>query len=140
MYINRSDLSFPMALVEFLARGGSIVSIALLLLLFQAEALHPLQVAPREWFGLVFFPLGVIIGLAIAWWKEGLGVSITLGSLLAFYIVYGYLLRYHLGGWAFVVFASPAFLFFFHWVLRRSTQLHAIDLTLSRFTNHPHVI
>jgi hypothetical protein len=120
------DLGFPMALVEFLARIGSVMSITLLVLIFQAEALHPSDIAPKEWFGLVFFPIGIIIGLAIAWWKEGLGISITMGSLLAFYLVYGYLLEYHVGGWAFVMFASPAFLFFFHWVLRHVSHEQAI--------------
>ena len=126
MYSNRMDLGFPMAFVEFLARAASIISITLLVLLFQAEALHPSEIAPREWFGLAFFPIGVIAGLVIAWWKEGLGVSITLGSLLAFYLVYGFLLEYHVGGWAFVVFASPACLFFFHWVLRHGSHTHAM--------------
>jgi hypothetical protein len=121
------DLGFPMALVEFLARVGSVMSITLLVLLFQAEALHPSEIATREWFGLVFFPTGVIIGLAIAWWKEGLGISITIGSLLAFYLIYGYLLRYHVGGWAFVMFASPAFLFFFHWVLSQASHKQAVS-------------
>ena len=125
MYSNRMDLGFPMALVEFLARIGSVMSITLLVLIFQAEALHPSDIAPKEWFGLVFFPIGIIIGLAIAWWKEGLGISITMGSLLAFYLVYGYLLEYHVGGWAFVIFASPAFLFFFHWVLRHVSHEQA---------------
>jgi len=126
MYSNRMDLGFPMALVEFLARIGSVMSITLLVLIFQAEALHPSDIAPKEWFGLIFFPIGIIIGLAIAWWKEGLGISITMGSLLAFYLVYGYLLEYHVGGWAFVMFASPAFLFFFHWVLRHVSHEQAI--------------
>ena len=126
MYSSRVDLGFPLALIEFLARAGSVISIALLLLLFQAEALHPSEIAPREWFGLVFFPIGIIVGLVIAWWKEGLGTSITLGSLLAFYFVYGYLLEYHIGGWAFVMFASPAFLFFFHWFLRQVSHEHAM--------------
>lgn len=126
MYSNRVDLGFPMALVEFLARAGSLISIILLLLLFEAEVRHPSEIAPREWFGLVFFPIGVVVGLLIAWWKEGLGVSITLGSLLAFYLVYGYLLQYHIGGYAFVIFASPAFLFFFHWVLRQASHKHAL--------------
>ena len=125
MYSNRMDLGFPMALVEFLARIGSVMSITLLVLIFQAEALHPSDIAPKEWFGLIFFPIGIIIGLAIAWWKEGLGISITMGSLLAFYLVYGYLLEYHVGGWAFVMFASPAFLFFFHWVLRHVSHEQA---------------
>ena len=127
MYSNRISLDFPMGLVEFLARVGSLISITLLVLLFQAEALHPSEIAPGEWFGLVFFPIGVITGLVIAWWKEGLGVSITIGSLLAFYFVYGYLLRYHIGGWAFVMFASPAFLFFFHWVLCQASHKHAVS-------------
>ena len=126
MYSSRVDLGFPLALIEFLARAGSVISIALLLLLFQAEALHPSEIAPREWFGLVFFPIGIIAGLAIAWWKEGLGTSITLGSLLAFYFVYGYLLEYHIGGWAFVMFASPAFLFFLHWFMRQVSHEHAM--------------
>jgi hypothetical protein len=123
MYGNKIDLGFPLALVGFLARLGSVISITVLLLLFQNEALHPSEIAPNEWFGLVFFPLGIIVGLAIAWWKEGLGISITVGSLLAFYFVYGYLLQYHVAGWAFVMFASPAFLFFFHWVLRHTSHV-----------------
>ena len=127
MYNNRIDLGFPMALVEFLARVGSVMSITVLVLLFQAEALHPSEITTGEWFGLVFFPIGVVIGLGIAWWKEGLGVSITIGSLLAFYFVYGYLLRYHIGGWAFVMFASPALLFLFHWVLSQASHKHAVS-------------
>jgi len=122
MYSNSSKSSLPLTLVEFLARVGSVISITLLVLLFQAEAMHPSEIAPREWFALVFFPIGVVAGLIIAWWKEGLGISVTLGSLLAFYFVYGYLFRYHLGGWAFIIFASPAFLFFLHWLLRRVSE------------------
>lgn len=125
MYLNRIDVGFPMALVEFLARLGSVMSITILVLLFQAAAFHPSEIPPREWFGLVFFPIGVILGLAVAWWKEGLGVSITVGSLLAFYVVYGYLLQYHVAGWAFIAFASPAFLFFFHWVLSQASHKQA---------------
>ena len=122
MYSHKDESNFVLGLIEFLARVGSLASITFLVLLFQAEAFHPSRVAPREWLALVFFPVGVVIGLIIAWWKEGLGVSVTLGSLLAFYFVYGYLLRYHLGGWAFVMFASPAFLFLLHWLLRRATE------------------
>jgi hypothetical protein len=117
MFRNRIDLSFPLALIEMLARVGSIASITLLVMLFANEWLHPSHIAPREWIALFFFPLGVMVGMAIAWWKEALGAGITLGSLMAFYVVYGYLMRYHIGGWAFVVFASPAFLFLLHWLL-----------------------
>jgi hypothetical protein len=63
--------------------------------------------------------------MVIAWWKEGLGSAVTLGSLLAFYLVYGYFLRNHIGGWAFIVFASPGFLFLLHWLLRNTREKHA---------------
>ena len=126
MFSNRIDLGLPLAAIELLARVGSIASITLLLMLFAGEGLHPSQVAPRQWLGLIFFPLGVIIGMIIAWWKEGLGAVITLGSLLAFYFVYGYLMRYHIAGWAFIVFACPGFLFLLHWLLRDGEQRHAL--------------
>lgn len=126
MFSNRLDWSLPLAVVELLARVGSIASITLLLMLFAGEGLHPSEVAPRQWIGLFFFPLGVMIGMVLAWWKEGLGAAITLGSLLAFYLVYGYLMRYHIGGWAFIIFASPGFLFLLHWLLSGPEQKHAL--------------
>lgn len=115
MSTNRIDLGLPLAVIELLARVGSIASIALLVSIFMGEALHPSDISSNEWAGLLFFPIGVTIGMIIAWWKEGLGAAVTLLSLLAFYFVYGYLLRNHIGGWAFIAFASPGFLFLLHW-------------------------
>ena len=126
MFSKRIDWGVPLAVVELLARVGSIASITLLLMLFAGEGLHPSQVAPRQWVGLTFFPLGVMIGMVIAWWKEGLGAAITLASLLAFYLVYGYFMRYHIAGWAFIVFASPGFLFLLHWLFRGAEERHAL--------------
>ena len=123
MHTYKMTLDFPLALIEFLARVGSVISITLLALLFWGEAFNPSQVAPREWIGLFFFPFGVVVGMIVAWRKEGWGASITLGSLVAFYVVYGFLLRSHLGGWAFIVFASPAFLFLLHWVFRHDRKV-----------------
>lgn len=118
MFSNRIDLSMPLAVIELLARVGSVASITLLLMLFWGEGLHPSKISTNEWAGLVFFPIGVVIGMAIAWWKEGLGSVITVGSLIGFYLVWGYVMRNHIGGWWFVVFASPGFLFLLHWLLR----------------------
>lgn len=126
MFSNRIDLGWPLAVIELLARVGSIASITLLLMLFVGEELNPSHITPRQWVGLFFFPLGVMVGMIIAWWKEGLGAAITLGSLLAFYVVYGYLMRYHIAGWAFIVFASPGFLFLLHWLLRGAEERHAL--------------
>jgi hypothetical protein len=118
MSTSRTDLGFPLAIIELFARVTSIASITLLVMLFQGEAFHPSNVALKEWIGLFFFPTGVIVGMVIAWWKEGLGALIALGSLGVFYLVYGFVMSNHIGGWAFVAFSSPALLFLAHWLLR----------------------
>jgi hypothetical protein len=118
MFSKRIDLGVPLAVVEMLARVGSIASITLLLLLFVGEGFDVSKISPNEWVGLLFFPTGIVIGMAVAWWKEGIGSAITLGSLLGFYLVWGYLLQNHIGGWWFVVFASPGLLFLLHWLFR----------------------
>ena len=126
MSTGRIDLGLPLAVIELLARVTSIASITLLVMLFQAEAFHPSDIAPEEWIGLVFFPTGVIVGMIVAWWKEGVGALIALGSLVTFYLVYGYLMSNHIGGWAFVAFASPALLFLAHWLLRNANRKPAL--------------
>jgi len=125
MFNNRLDLGLPLSVIEVLARLTSIASITLLVMLFLGEGLNPSEITRNEWIGLLFFPVGVMIGLSIAWWKEGLGAAITISSLGAFYLVWGYLLRNHIGGWAFVTFASPGFLFLLHWLLRGAEKRHA---------------
>jgi hypothetical protein len=124
MFNNRIDLRL-LSVIEGLARITSIASVALLIMLFLGEGLDPSAITRNEWMGLVFFPIGVVIGMVVAWWKEGLGAAITLGSLAAFYLVWGWLLRNHIGGWAFVTFASPGFLFLLHWLLRGGEKQHA---------------
>jgi len=126
MTTSRIDSGLPLAVIELLARVGSIASITLLIFLFMEEAFHPSEISPNEWAGLLFFPIGVMIGMIVAWWKEGLGSAVTLLSLLAFYLVYGYLLRNHIGGWVFIAFASPGFLFLLHWFLR-DTEKHEVS-------------
>lgn len=126
MFSNRIDLGLPLAVIELLARVGSIASITLLLMLFFGEGLHPSKISLNEWAGLLFFPIGVVIGMTIAWWKEGVGSVIAVASLIGFYLVWGYLLRNHIGGWWFLVFASPGFLFLLHWLLSGTEERHAL--------------
>jgi hypothetical protein len=117
----RTELNLTLAGLEWVARIGSLASIAFLVALFIGEWLHPSQITRSEWVGLLFFPIGVMAGMIVAWWKEGLGASITVASLSAFYLIYGYVFRNHIGGWAFVTFAAPGFLFLLHWLLLRRT-------------------
>jgi len=119
MTTRRIELNWTLVGLEWIARLTSIASITLLAMLFVGEALHPSQISSQEWAGLLFFPLGVAVGMVIAWWNEGLGGVVTVASLAAFYLVYGYLFRNHIGGWWFVTFAAPGLLFLFHWALQR---------------------
>jgi hypothetical protein len=115
----RTETNWTMLSLRWIARAGSLLSILLILLLFVGEGFHPTQVRPKEWVGLLFFPAGVVAGMIIAWWKEGVGAFITVASLLAFYGVYGYLLGSNIHGWAFITFTSPGFLFLLYWILSR---------------------
>ena len=105
--------------LRWIARAGSLLSIGLLLLFFIGGDFQTAQIGLKQWVGLIFFPAGVVAGMIIGWWKEGVGAGISLASLLAFYGVYGFLLGNHIGGWAFLAFASPGFLFLLYWVLSR---------------------
>lgn len=126
MFTNRIDLHVPLVVIDCLAHVGSVAAFTFLLMLFAGEGLHPSQISTNEWVGLLFFPIGIVIGMAIAWWKEGPGSMITVGSLLGFYVVWGYFMRNHIGGWWFIVLASPGFMFLLHWLLRGFDRKRAL--------------
>ena len=90
----------------------SLISIAVILAFFVFDVRTFGQVAPNEWVGLFFFPVGVIAGMLLGWWREVLGGAVTVMSLLGFYLVYGWFLngQLWLGAW-FIVFALPGILF-----------------------------
>jgi hypothetical protein len=110
-----TELSF-----RWLARLTSLLSLGIVAMFLLAEPFNPKNVRPREWAGFICFPIGVMLGLIIAWWKEGLGAAISLASLAAFYLVYGLLMGSNVSSIAFVVFASPAFFFLMAWLLSRN--------------------
>jgi hypothetical protein len=112
---------------RWLARITSLLSVGMLSLFLFGEPFNGARITSRELVGLAFFPAGVAIGLIIAWWKEGLGAAISLVSLLAFYIIFGWLLGSNVKGPYFVLFASPAFLFLIAWLLskRNFSEVHA---------------
>ena len=90
----------------------SLISIAVILTFFVFYVRTFGQVAPNEWVGLFFFPVGVIAGMLLGWWREVLGGAVTVVSLLGFYLIYGWFLngQIWLGAW-FIVFALPGILF-----------------------------
>ena len=91
------------------ARLGALASVGFVLVfLFGGKEALPVG---SEWLKLTFFPIGVCIGLLLAFWRERLGGTLALACLAAFYaqslIASGSLPR---GPW-FALVAAPALLF-----------------------------
>lgn len=63
----------------------------------------------------LFFPIGVIVGLGLAWWKSWLGGLVTIGSLLAFRLIGNEIdFNFWIDG-----IAAPGFLFLLYWALTK---------------------
>lgn len=95
--------------LRWTARIWSVASVALLVGFVVGEGLNPTGL--NEWLGVLFFPIGISVGMIVAWWKEAIGGSITVGSLLAFYAVHVATAGTLPKGWAWWAFAAPGFLF-----------------------------
>jgi len=124
MFVQNQSGRVAMVLFRWSARLLSIASTALLLLFVFGEKFEVSKVTGRQWLAFVFFPLGIVVGFAVAWWKEGLGGGITLVSLLIFYLVFVLLLGGNIarGAW-FLVFALPGFLFLAAYAVTRARRL-----------------
>jgi hypothetical protein len=98
--------------LRWAARGGSLVSLGLLALFVGSGGPTWRDLGTGwTWLGLLFFPIGVAAGLLVAWRRERGGALIAVLSVAAFYAWHwatrGTLPR----GAAFLLFASPAVLF-----------------------------
>ncbi len=98
----------------------------MLLFLFGGGDLSDLsKLTFREWIGLFFYPLDVVVGMILGWFRPAVGGTVTVGSLLGFYLVHLLLWGDLPGGPFFVLFASPGFLFLLLAWLRRRTVARA---------------
>jgi len=95
--------------LRWTARLWSVATIALVLAFIVGE--RSLPSGPSEWLGFLFFPFGICAGMIVAWKKESLGGIITVGSLLAAYVLHFATTGMPLKGWAWLAFAAPGFLF-----------------------------
>jgi hypothetical protein len=95
--------------LRWTARIWSAVSVVLLIGFIIGEGLHPSK--PSDAVGLFLFPFGISAGMILAWWREGLGGVITVGSLVAFYLLHLATAGALPAGWAWIAFAAPGFLF-----------------------------
>jgi hypothetical protein len=109
--------------LRWTARVWSVTSVALVLAFIIGEGNNPSGLS--EWLGFLFFPVGISVGMILAWWKEGLGGNITVGSLLAFYVVRLMTAGTFPKGWAWLAFAAPGFLFLLSSHLSRRLRIGA---------------
>jgi len=98
------------------ARILSIISIGLVLLFVFGEGLNLFHLTLHELVLFLFFPLGVCLGMIVAWRWEGLGGGITVGSLATFYLAHRLFSPSFPRGFGFVVMALPGFLFLLCWL------------------------
>ena len=99
-------------LLRLIGRAASIVCLAIIFLFFLGEDFEFGKLSAGEWIGFGFFPIGVLIGLVLAWEEELIGGAITLASIAGFYLFYGWFLNSTFRmGWAFLPFIVPGVLF-----------------------------
>lgn len=108
----------------WIARVWSVLSIAFVLLIFIGEAMMPSASMPNlsEAILMLFFPIGVGVGLIVAWKRECLGALISLESIGAFYMGIWFLRGNLPRGPYFLLVAAPGVLFLIDWVLRQNSR------------------
>jgi hypothetical protein len=94
--------------VRWLARLGSLATLAFVALAATVPAGPP---TPAEAVALALFPVGVVVGFAVGWWREVTGGAISVLSLVAFYAWMILLTGRPPHGPYFVLLAAPGFLF-----------------------------
>jgi len=113
-----------LSVLRWTARVGSILAVGVVLLFAFGEGLHLSHFTGRELVLFSFFPFGVALGMALGWRWEGLGGTVTVASLAAFYLADRLTSSSFPRGFAFVVLSAPGFLFLLCWLWTRSTTKH----------------
>ena len=97
----------------WIARILSVMVIGFLLFFLFGEGLESISVLH------IFFPFGVMLGLILAWLFEGIGATVTIMSIVAFYILH-YLQHGKLpSGPFFLISSIPSVLFLVSMLMRR---------------------
>lgn len=119
MTTSKSTSNLLLLAVRWTARISSILFIGVFMLMFVGEGFDPAKVRPLEWLMLFFGPFGLMLGMILGWWKEGLGGAITILSLFISLLVGDYSGS---GGGYMLICASPGFLFLLSWLLSKTME------------------
>jgi hypothetical protein len=109
---------------RWIARTWGIAS-ALLLLLFAFGGHEHLRFTAGEALAFLLFPVGVIAGFVIAWWRELTGGLVSVGCFFLFCL---WLLAWS-GRWPgiyFILFAAPGFLHIASFLLSRRESVERL--------------
>ncbi|MFY9674252.1 MAG: hypothetical protein WB817_01715 [Terriglobales bacterium] len=100
-------------IARWVARAWSILNILIVFLFAIGESLRPVGAGPnyQEWIGLALWPVGVAIGLLVAWLHEVAGGTVALASLAAFYLWNLFRSGHLPRGPFFLLIAAPAVVF-----------------------------
>jgi len=122
MYESRATSNLFIAGVMWLARFSGLAMAGLILLLAVGEGFHPTKLRLPEL--ILFVPLFLAwLGLLLGWRREGLGGTLVVFGIAAFYLIHFALTGFgHFPlGWAFPGIAVPGLVFLLCWFLRRNS-------------------
>jgi len=115
--------SLLLGVVRWSGRVLGILSICTILLFVFGEKGTTTNIALKEWIGFLFFPIGIFIGILIAWRNEIAGGVVCIASLVCFYFIYSLLLNGHFPqGMAFLVISIPGFISLLSGVLHKQLK------------------
>jgi hypothetical protein len=110
-----------LAIILWTARIWSIPSIVALLLPYFVEGLYWLEsTSLREVVGHLCF-LAILVGLIVAWFREGLGSALAIAGFTSFYVTWWATGDLPHGPFLALI-AAPGFLFLLYWLLARRVQ------------------
>ena len=103
---------------RWIAKSLSLIVIGFLLLFLFDEGLLPITVLH------ICFPFGVVLGLIIAWFFEGIGSILTIVSIAAFYSIHYFQDGKLPGGPFFLIAVSPSVFFLISKFMRQDIDTH----------------
>ncbi|PWU09424.1 MAG: hypothetical protein C5B50_27515 [Verrucomicrobia bacterium] len=122
MNVNSAAPGFPLTVLRWLARILALLMAGMILLFYVGEGFNPFHLTTREL--ILSVPLFITwIGLWLCLKWDGLGASLVMTGMAAFYLVhfaqtgFGKFPR----GWAFPLIALPGLLSLASWLWRRQT-------------------
>ncbi len=102
------------------------IASASLLLMFAFGGREHIRFTSSEAVGFLFFPIGIIIGFAVAWRNQIIGGIVTVGSLVLFFVWLSVRDgRFQFGPY-FLLFAAPGFLHIVSGLLARQRKRDAV--------------